>query len=429
MRYSRILILTLVILFGSYNCLFAEVITDEAQQIFEQVQSSVFQIQVVDQASGKKSSIGSGFQFTPQGHIATNYHVVSDAIHRPKRYRVEYLRYDGVKGTLKILDVDVIHDIAIMLSDKPYDKSLGWGNDDLTKGTRLFSLGNPLDLGMTIAEGTFNGLMKKSLYKKILFSGSLNPGMSGGPTLNHEGKVIGVNVSTRGNQISFLVPVEYLIELQKKVLKKDYQQISDWSQYIEEQLLENQDKYMKDILSSNWETIRIGAAVVPGDILNSFKCWGDSIRKDKELYEYTYINCSTQDSIFLSDSFYTGQIEYKYNWMTSRGLNHIRFYKQYERFYSYPHEYYNAEEKDVTNFSCHTQFVEIDRKDFKASFCSRNYKKYSRLYDINLSLASVDEIDRGLLVEVVALGISKERAMDFVKKFMKGIQWPKLLLK
>ena len=52
--------------------------------------------------------------------------------------------------------------------------------------------------------------MKNSDDSNILFSGSLNPGMSGGPTLNEQGSVIGVNVATSGNEISFLVPAQYL---------------------------------------------------------------------------------------------------------------------------------------------------------------------------------------------------------------------------
>src|SRR3990167_11059986 len=70
--------------------------TDEAQAIYESCNPSVVQIQVIDLATGKKTSIGSGFQFTPEGHIATNFHVVAEAVHSPARFRVESVRHDGV---------------------------------------------------------------------------------------------------------------------------------------------------------------------------------------------------------------------------------------------------------------------------------------------------------------------------------------------
>ena len=51
----------------------------------------------------------------------------------------------------------------------------------LPKGERLYSMGNPLDLGFTIVEGTYNGPVERSYNERIHFSGAINPGMSGGP--------------------------------------------------------------------------------------------------------------------------------------------------------------------------------------------------------------------------------------------------------
>ena len=59
------------------------------------------------------------------------------------------------------------------------------------------------------------GVVERSFYPSIFFSGSLNPGMSGGPTLDEQGRVMGINVATRldGQQVSFLVPAQYAIDL------------------------------------------------------------------------------------------------------------------------------------------------------------------------------------------------------------------------
>jgi S1-C subfamily serine protease len=53
-------------------------------------------------------------------------------------------------------------------------------------------IGNPLDLGFTIVEGTYNGLVDKSYDERIHFSGSINPGMSGGPVAAATGASSGV---------------------------------------------------------------------------------------------------------------------------------------------------------------------------------------------------------------------------------------------
>ena len=44
-------------------------------------------------------------------------------------------------------------------------------------------MGNPLDLGFTIVEGTYNGFVEKSYNPRMHFTGAINPGMSGGPAV------------------------------------------------------------------------------------------------------------------------------------------------------------------------------------------------------------------------------------------------------
>ncbi|MBI5415991.1 MAG: trypsin-like peptidase domain-containing protein [Candidatus Omnitrophica bacterium] len=404
---------------------YAQSMTDEAQRIYQAAHQSVVQVQVIDLATGKKASIGSGFQFSAEGDMATNFHVVAEAVHAPQRFRVEYVRHDGLIGPLEVRGIDVIHDLAVVRSPEKQGTSLLLGRSDLSKGTHLFAMGNPFDLGMSIVDGIYNGLMEDSLYKKILFSGSINPGMSGGPALDKEGRVVGINVATAGNEVSFLVPVEHLQELYSSVSGGSLAG-GNWQKVIDAQLAANQDQYMHRLLAAPWNTLEAGEAKVPGEILDVFKCWGKSEDKEKQLYNYAYIQCSTSDNIFLSNGFSTGQILYKYLWLTSKGLNPFRFYNFYQSRFQYPNPYENAGEDDVTNFKCDNNFVDIGGRTAKVLWCARQYKKFPGLYDINFSLASTDRPDRGFMMEVVALGTGKTNAVEFVRKFMKAVQWQNL---
>jgi S1-C subfamily serine protease len=80
----------------------------------------------------------------------------------------------------------------------------------LPRGARIFALGNPLDVGFAVAEGTYNGPVERSFLETLFFGGSLSAGMSGGPALDEQGRLIGVNVAARrdGEQVSFLVPAK-----------------------------------------------------------------------------------------------------------------------------------------------------------------------------------------------------------------------------
>jgi hypothetical protein len=112
--------------------------------------------------------------------------------------------------------------------------------------------------------------------------------------------------------------------------------------------------------------------------------------------------------------------------MTSKGLNAVRFYNLYEHHFRYPNPYDNAGEDDVTNFQCDNNFVDVSGRGMKVLWCARSYKIFTGLYDINLSMALVDAMDRGLLVEVVAMGVSRKNAAEFARKFMKEIRWQNL---
>ncbi|MBL8013753.1 MAG: trypsin-like peptidase domain-containing protein [Candidatus Omnitrophica bacterium] len=321
----------------------------------------------------------------------------------------------------------MIHDLAILKINDDYDDFLELGDSEFPKGTKVFSMGNPHDLGMSIVEGTYNGLLEKTMYRKIHFSGSLNGGMSGGPALDNKGHVIGINVATYGNQLSFLVPVDYLRQL-FETIKDTKDQINDfnWNHVIEQQLTKNQAEVVDGIISSSWESLPMGNAQVPGEMTSLFKCWGDSKEDDNdELYQWTALRCSSQDDIFIAHDLRTGQIIYNYLWITSKGLNPFRFYRVFESSFMQTYQFENAKEEDVENFKCQTSFVKLAGEHFKTILCARPYKKFPLLYDVNLNLASVDEYKKGLLVELVLLGVTKEKSQALVRKFMESIQWTK----
>ncbi|HVO93532.1 MAG TPA: serine protease, partial [Terriglobales bacterium] len=185
-------------------------------EIFKQFSEHVVKIEVVETGSAAKASVGTGFFADGGSRIVTNYHVISKLIHSPERYRIDVIDVTGQTGHATVLGIDVVYDLAVLRTNRPVKGYLTLEAKTVDQGTRLYSLGHPRDLGLTIVEGTYNGLLKHTLYPKVHFTGSLNPGMSGGPTLTQSGRVVGINVATEGEQISFLVPAERAIALLEK---------------------------------------------------------------------------------------------------------------------------------------------------------------------------------------------------------------------
>jgi len=413
------LILLVLLSLQPFSPLLARVIS--AENLYRSLHDRIFQIQVIDLVSNKKSSIGSGFLVSGDGLIATNYHVVAEMIHAPEKYRIEFLDSEGRSGVLRLHDIDIIHDLAIVSGDVHSSQYLPLSGQRLAKGAHIYAIGNPHDLGMSIIEGTFNGLLDKSQYQKILFSGSLNPGMSGGPALDQQGKVMGVNVSTAGNDLSFLVPVKYLRQLLAHGAGQPGE--TDFSKKIEQQILQNQQHYMQQILNSPWDMVTLGAAQVPGELKNYFKCWGNTDNDEERLYEHTYTACASPDTIYISPEFNTGNIDFRYDWYEAGKLNSFQFYAMYGQKFAASYSTNQADREDVTNYRCNTDFVEIHKQPWKVALCLRNYKKYSSLYDVSLTMAQIEHSDKGLLINMNASGLSRQMAMAFARKYMESIAW------
>ena len=101
----------------------------------------------------------------------------------------------GRTGSAELLAIDVIHDLALLRlrgaqGAAPIEftpLAFRSASAPLAKGERLYSLGNPLDVGFAVAEGIYNGPVERSFLPQIFFGGSLNPGMSGGPAVDDAG--------------------------------------------------------------------------------------------------------------------------------------------------------------------------------------------------------------------------------------------------
>jgi serine protease Do len=396
--------------------------SNNAQQLFEQLRDRVYQVRVIDLASGDKYSIGSGFQVSASGLVATNFHVVSSYVHDQHKYRLELVHKNGQTTDIKLQTIDVIHDLAILHSDELDTAYLELGSASLKQGDRIFSMGNPHDLGMTIIEGTYNGLVQHVRHEQILFSGSLNSGMSGGPALDPRGQVIGINVAKGGDDISFLVPVEKLRELvQRTEVEVDAE--TAYAERIRQALHDDQDAFFQSILLQDFETDRLGEVNVPVRLAPNLRCWGHTEDDEKVYFVGAHQHCQSEDSIYVSSELYTGRMTYDYEWITTDRLNPFQFYQAVSTRFKHHHPRSSKDEEEIGNFSCHQQMVGVAGQRWQISTCFRRYLKYDGLYDASLAMVSIDRDDEALLVKFAASGISRQNAMNLFKRVMESIEW------
>lgn len=391
-----------------------------AKNLFREYKSRIFQVRVIEKVSGKKTSIGSSFLVSSDGLIATNFHVIADAVHEPNLYNLELVKENDDISPVTIEKFDIVHDLAIIRDSTMKMEPFKIGDSQLENGTELFSLGNPKGLGSSIVKGTYNGLLKKSMYRKIHFSGSINPGMSGGPGIDQNGKVVGINVATSGNQISFMVPSNFL----KRLLEKEsLTNTEQYSKEIESQIIMNQDSYLKKLLTEEWQLDSLGKAMVPSIMNDVFECWGEYFKDPDSLYYRAASGCYSKDHIYISSKFKTGMIYYRYDLYENRKLNQFQFYNLYEKQFQKSLNLSTDEEEEITEYSCNTKIVEHNGKKWKVALCLRQYKKYKSLHDVFMKIAMVSEKEHGLLVNLILTGVSKDNGIALSQKMLESVKW------
>ncbi|HYD47244.1 MAG TPA: serine protease [Terriglobales bacterium] len=396
--------------------------TADTDEIYERFAPAVVQIRILNRASSSKKAIGSGFYAATTGRIITNYHVVSDLVQHPKKYQAELVGKDGVTIPVALVHLDVVHDLALLEAPVAPAALLALAAEPPRQGTRLFSLGNPFDLGTSIVEGTYNGLLQETLYEKIHFTGSINPGMSGGPAVDSRGQVVGINVATAGNALSFLIPAKYAAALIAAANDPAYQTPANFTGIIRDQLIQNQQVLMDHLLGGRFEELSLGSFRVPGRFAPFVKCWGDEQTEARQPYDAVVHSCSTSDSVYVADTLSSGAIKYSHQWYRAKDLNRFQFYSLYED--QFTAGGIGTGSRDlVTRFECNTEVVGRDGVDMKMVLCLRGYKKMRGLYDAFLMAASLNDNFTGLQTKLELHGVTFENAHLLARKFVDAITW------
>ena len=179
----------------------------------------------------KQVSSGTGFFVSADGLLATNRHVVED-----KEAEYSIIMNDGRKFSVKVLARDPLQDIAVLKVEGLDFIFIPFGNsDDLKVGQTVVAIGNALgELQNTVSVGVISGLMRtvvasgslvgpEILQEVIQTDAAINLGNSGGPLIDLEGRVIGINTAmARGAQsVGFALPAN--------IIKKDIADVKEFN--------------------------------------------------------------------------------------------------------------------------------------------------------------------------------------------------------
>ena len=395
----------------------------DSREIYQLNENRVFQVRVLNRETGKKSSIGSGFIVGDGRQLATNYHVISQVIQEPELFYITFVGSDGSEGELSLQGLDVAHDLALLRAEQALGEAIIMSSLP-PGGAPIFAMGNPLDLGLSIAVGTNGGILNQTDDSRILFSGSLNPGMSGGPTFDDSGAAIGINVATARNDISFIVPSRFLSDLIEQASGEAYDDSVDMKAEVARQVLAYENRYIEQVLAEDWPSLELRQFKLPGVISPTVRCWDNSAKLSTlAQYKRYQIRCSNQNHVYLdADNQFVGRLIYEYYWLETDTLNPIQFYNLYESLNKDQIETKPGRDI-VTNFNCDTWFVEVSSQQFKSNLCRREYLDYPGMSDVLFTAALTGHADKGFFITLIATGVDFDSSLPLIRKFLENTQW------
>ncbi|MBH0192237.1 MAG: trypsin-like serine protease [Nitrospira sp.] len=171
---------------------------------------------------------GSGFIWSKQGYIVTNFHVIYGAS------SIKVTLADRSEHQAKLVGADPDHDLAVLqiqASDRVLEPLAIGASHDLRVGQKVLAIGNPFGLDHTLTTGvvsalgrTIKSMSQRTIEGVIQTDAAINPGNSGGPLLDSAGRLIGVNtqiVSPSGAYagIGFAVPVDMVNRIVPELIK------------------------------------------------------------------------------------------------------------------------------------------------------------------------------------------------------------------
>src|SRR3989338_8450654 len=133
---------------------------------------------------------GTGFIISSDGYLVTNAHMLSGAS------EVQITAFDGKKIPAELVGYSSELDIALLKISGEHSFLEFDDSNNVRVGEKVIAIGNPLGLQFSVTEGIVSGIHRSGINELEAYvqtDAALNPGNSGGPLINKNGKIIGIN--------------------------------------------------------------------------------------------------------------------------------------------------------------------------------------------------------------------------------------------
>jgi serine protease Do len=234
---------------------------------------------------------GSGVVVDAEGYVITNLHVISGAS------EINVKLSDGRTVQATTVGADPLTDLAVLKIDSDGLTALEWGDsDDLAVGDMVWAAGSPFGLDHSITFGILSakgrrGVGHSPLQNFLQTDTAVNPGNSGGPLVNSQGKLVGINTLIIGETyqgISFAVPSNVVRHVYDQIRENQGMIERGWLGVALDELTPETAKRLGLQKAEGVLVLRViksspaqAAGIQPGDVIRSWN--GETIRRASDL--------------------------------------------------------------------------------------------------------------------------------------------------
>lgn len=205
---------------------------------FAKVAASVADsVVTIETVSDEEGAQGSGVVVDGRGYIVTNNHVISDAANSPSKFKTTVVFNDGKEVPANLVGRDPKTDLAVLKVDNVDNLTVArFGDSDKVHvGEEVIAAGAPLGLRSTVTHGIISALHRPiplsgegsdtdTVIDALQTDASINHGNSGGPLINMNSEVIGINtagksLSDSASGLGFAIPVNEVKETVEALIK------------------------------------------------------------------------------------------------------------------------------------------------------------------------------------------------------------------
>ncbi|WP_077088368.1 serine protease HtrA [Mycobacterium rhizamassiliense] len=191
----------------------------------------------IESKSDQEGMQGSGVVIDGRGYIVTNNHVISEAANNPSQFKTTVVFNDGKEVPANLVGRDPKTDLAVLKVDNVDNLSVArLGDSDKVKvGDEVLAAGAPLGLRSTVTHGIISALHRPvplsgegsdtdTVIDALQTDASINHGNSGGPLIDMDSQVIGINtagksLSDSASGLGFAIPVNEVKSVAQALIK------------------------------------------------------------------------------------------------------------------------------------------------------------------------------------------------------------------